>query len=237
MLHTHKAIVLSSLKYGEADLIVKCYTEIGLKSYFLKGILKQKKGRISASYFLPLSQLEITANYPSQKQLFYIKDVRVAYPYNRIATDIKKQTIVLFLSEVLTHALKEEESNPSLFSFIETALQWLDTHERTSNFHLLFLMNLTRHLGFYPEFTPNRRYFDLLEGKFTDHFVSKHYISGELLGYFTSILGTNFDALESINLNKKSRHKLLEILIEYFELHLSGFKKPKSLAVLKTIFN
>jgi len=237
MIQTHKAIVLSSLKYGEADLIVKCYTEIGLKSYMLKGILKQKKGRIASAYFLPLSQLELTANYPPQKQLFFIKEVGVAYPYQRIATDIVKQTIVVFLSEVLSSALKEEEANPSLFSYIETALQWLDTHEQTSNFHLLFLMNLTRHLGFYPEFSGSMTYFDLVEGKFTNHFVSKHYISGEQLGYFKAILGTNFDALASVKFNKKSRQELLEILIEYFELHLSGFKKPKSLAVLKTIFS
>ena len=45
-----KAIVLSSLKFGDSDLIVKCFTaSSGLKSYLLRNILKSKKGKLKVS--------------------------------------------------------------------------------------------------------------------------------------------------------------------------------------------
>ena len=97
-------------------------------------------------------------------------------------------------------------------------------------------MNLTKYLGFYPEKENGSLYFDLEEGKFSNHISSKNYISGENLTHFKELLGTNFDVLNRLKFNKKIRQNMLEILIQYFELHLSGFNRPKSLAILKTVF-
>jgi len=237
MLITSKAIVLHAIKYGDNDLIVKCYTEQGLRSYLIKRIFKQSKGKFSIAYFQPLTQLEITANYKNNRSLHFINDVKIAKPYTTIPTNIVKQTMLVFLSEVLTNALREEEENVELFHYLETAFLWLDSQEETANFHLNFLMNLTKYLGFYPEKDEQALYFDLLEGKFTSHITSKHYISGENLIYFKQLHGTNFEGLTKLKFNKKSRQSLLETLIQYFELHLPGFRKPKSLEVLKMVFN
>ncbi len=237
MIVTTKAIVLSALKYADYDLIVKCYTEIGIKTFLLKRIFKQKKGKLSPAFFQLLTQLEITANFKPNKTLHFISEVNINYPYTTISQDVAKQTIVVFLSEVLSTVLREEEANPKLFSYIETALQWLDTHTKTANFHLIFLINLTKYLGFYPENSNDTLYFDLQNGKFTDSKSSLHLLSGENLTQFKTLLGTNFDAIETLKYTKKIRQELLEILIEYFELHLHGFRKPKSLEVLKTVFN
>ena len=151
MLVTTKAIVLSTIKYGDADLIVKCYTQEGLKSYMLKRILKAKKGKLKAAYFQPLTQLELVAKHNVKGNLNFIKEAKVSYPYSSITFDISKQAIALFLSEILNKSIHEEEVNAPLFEYIETALIWLDTHNNVANFHLLFLVNLTKHLGFYPE--------------------------------------------------------------------------------------
>ena len=237
MLITSKAIVLNAIKYGDNDLIVKCYTEQGLRAYLIKRIFKQTKGKFSIAYFQPLTQLEITANYKNNRSLHFINEVKVSTPYLTIPTNVVKQTMLVFLSEVLTHALKEEEENSELFHYLETTFLWLDSQNETANFHLYFLMNLTKYLGFYPEKGEQFLYFDLLEGKFTDHINSRHYISGENLTYFKQLHGTNFDGLFKLKFNKKSRQSLLETLIQYFELHLPGFRKPKSLEVLKMVFN
>ncbi len=234
---TTKAIVLSSIKYADYDIIVKCYTELGIKSYLVKRIFKQKKGKLSPAFFQPLTQLEITANYNPNKTLHFIKEANVSYSYTTIFTDIAKQTISVFLSEVLTKTLREEETNQQLFTYLETAFIWLDTHNMSANFHLLFLMNLTKYLGFYPEKDTNSLYFDLENGKFSDQLTSNHYISGENLIYFRMLLGTNFDVLHELKFNKKVRQNILEILIQYFQLHLPGFSKPKSLEVLKVVFS
>ena len=237
MLITSKAIVLNAIKYGDYDLIVKCYTEQGLRSYMVKRIFKATKGKLSPAFFQPLTQLEITANYNNNRSLHFIKEAKISTPYTTIHNNVIKQTMMVFLSEVLSHALKEEEENQSLFSYLETAFQWLDNHSDTPNFHLVFLMNLTKYLGFYPEKGNQFLYFDLNEGKFTNHIISKLYISGKNLDYFKALLGTNFDVENELKLNKTNRHELLEILIQYFELHLPGFRKPRSLEVLKAVFN
>lgn len=237
MLITSKAIVLNAIKYGDYDLIVKCYTEQGLRSYLVKRIFKAAKGKLSPAFFQPLTQLEITANYNNNRTLHFIKEAKISTPYITIHNNVVKQTMMVFLSEVLSHALKEEEENEALFSYLETAFQWLDSNDNIANFHLVFLMNLTKYLGFYPEKGTQFLYFDLIEGKFTNHLVSNLYVSGKNLEYFKCLLGTNFDRLNELKLNKTGRQDLLEILIQYFELHLPGFRKPRSLEVLKAVFS
>ena len=236
MVVTTKAIVLSSIKYSDYDIIVKCYTELGIKSYLIKGILKHRKGKLTPAFFQPLMQLEITANYKPNRTLHFIQEATLNYAYSTISINVVKQTIVMFLSEVLSNSLREEETNVNLYSYLETAFIWLDTHNESANFHLFFLMNLTKYLGFYPEKENGSLYFDLEEGKFSNHISSKNYISGEKLTHFKELLGTNFDVLNRLKFNKKIRQNMLEILIQYFELHLSGFNRPKSLAILKTVF-
>ncbi len=237
MLVTTKAIVLSTIKYGDADLIVKCYTQEGLKSYMLKRILKAKKGKLKAAYFQPLTQLELVAKHNVKGNLNFIKEAKVSYPYSSITFDISKQAIALFLSEILNKSIHEEEVNAPLFEYIETALIWLDTHNNVANFHLLFLVNLTKHLGFYPEKEKDDfLFFNLEEGCFTNSIPRKNVITGENLTYLKALLGINFEGLHELKFNGVIRQSILDILIQYFELHLPGFNKPKSLAILKTVF-
>ena len=234
-----KAIVLSSLKYSDTSLIVRCFTlEDGLKSYLLKGVLSAKKGKIKAAYFQPLTQLNIEASHNTKGNLNSIKEVHVVNPYTNIYTNIFKQTIVLFLSEMLSGTIQEEEANEPLFSFLETSFIWLDTNDKTSNFHLLFLLNLSKFLGFYPDTTNiNYSYFNLIDGNFNESPLEKEVVFGDNLTQFKKLLGTNFDGIESMNFNKKERQQVLQIIIRYFELHLDGFRRPKSLKVLETVFN
>ena len=236
---TTNAIVLNAIKYGDSSLIVKCFTQQeGVKAFMVKGVLKAKKGKFKPSYFQPLTQLQITYNSFSKGSLFTIKDIQVFNPYTSINSSVIKQTIVLFLSEVLSGIIQEEEKNESLYTYIETALIWLDTHSEVSNFHLLFLLNLSKFLGFYPDTSDlNKLEFNLLEGNFTDITYEKGTITGEKLFLFKKLLGINFDAINTILYHKNERQIILQIIVQYFELHLEGFRKPKSLAVLETVFS
>lgn len=236
---TTKSIVLSALKYGDTSLIVKCFTlEDGIRSYMIRGVLKSKKGKLKAAYFQPLTQLIIEANHNNKNSLNSIREAHVIHPYENIYTSVVKQSIVLFLSEILSSIIKEEEKNEVLYKYIETGLIWLDTHDNIANFHLLFLLNLSRFLGFYPEVSgSNKIAFNLLEGRFTDSEYEKLSISGNELILFKNLLGINFDAISLISYNKNERQVILRTIIRYFELHLEGFKEPKSLGVLETVFS
>lgn len=236
---TTKAIVLNSIKYSDTSLIVKCYTkEEGVKSYIIKGILKAKKGGIKVAYFQPLTQLTLVANHNTKGSLNTLKEVQILNPYKTIYRDIVKQSVVLFISEILSNSIKEEEKNVGFYNYLEAGLTWLDLHDKIANFHLLFLLNTSRFLGFYPDTTETTNFgFDLLNGNFSDSIVNKNVIYGNDFYQFKKLLGINFDSIESVSFSKNERQLVLQIIIRYFELHLDGFRKPKSLQILEAVFN
>jgi DNA repair protein RecO (recombination protein O) len=236
---TTNAIVLSSLKYGDTSLIVKCYTqEEGVKTYLIRGVLKPKKSGLKAAYFQPLTQLRIVANHNSKNTLNSIKEVQVIHPYKTFHTDIVKQSVVLFLSEVLSNSIQEEEQNLALYEYLETAFIWLDVHDRVANFHLLFLLNLSGFLGFYPDTSDkNKKGFDLLEGVFSDNIHEKNVISKNDFYQFKKLLGIIFDTLENVTYSKEERQLVLQVIMQYFKLHLDSFRNPKSLQVLEIVFS
>ena len=239
MLITTNAIVLSKLKYKDNDLIVKCYTqEFGVVSFLLRGVLKSKKGNKKIAYFQLLSQLELDVVYKNNSSLQSIREVKLNHRYTSLHSNILKSSIVMFLAEVLSSTLKEEEQNKNLFIYIETTLLWLDTHSEYSNFHLLFLLNLTKYLGFYPEeLNSDYNFFNLNDGKFESKEQNRYYISGENLTLLKKLLGITFDTLSTIRINSKQRQSFLSMILLYFELHLGSFKNPKSLQIFNQVFN
>ncbi len=237
MLIKTKAIVFSSLKFQEKSLIVNCFTESdGLKSYFVQNAFSSKKSTQKIAYFQPLTILEIEANHKNKGTLEHFKEIRLAHSYYSINTDILKSTIVLFLSEILHHAIKEEEKNQNLFSYLETALLWLDTHDEMANFHLILMLEITKHLGFYPDISEKEfPFFDCKEGFFTP-FQSANSLTEQETHLFKKLIDLKLDANQKVFAGIE-RQILLKILLDYYTLHLEGFKKPKSLAVLKEVFS
>ncbi len=239
MLISTNAIVLSKLRYRDYDLIIRCYTQqYGVVSYLLKGVFRGKKKNAKTAYFQLLSQLQIITNHRGNRSLQAIEEVKLNHLYTSLHSNILKTSVVMFLSEVLSSTLKEEEQNETLFSYLETTLLWFDAHDQCGNFHLLFLLNLTKHLGFYPD-TNNMHfdYFNLNDGAFQAKQIGSYSISGENLVLLKQLLGTTFDALSLIKINAKQRQLFLNMILLYFELHLGSFKKPKSLHIFNQVFN
>ncbi|GGG93462.1 DNA repair protein RecO [Polaribacter pacificus] len=234
-----KAIVLSAIKYSDTSLIVRCFTlKEGVKSYLLKGVLSARKSKLKPAYFQPLNQLYIEANHNTKGALNSIREVHIAHPFQSIHAQIFKQTIVLFLAEMLGKTIREEEENEPLFDYLESSIIWLDTHDEVSNFHLFFLFNLTRYLGFFPDLSENHREgFHLLDGVFTDEILDKEVLTGESLKQFKKLFHVTTENYHTVSFHKTERQQVLQLLIRYFELQLDGFQKPKSLAVLETVFS
>jgi DNA repair protein RecO (recombination protein O) len=135
----------------------------------------------------------------------------------------------------LHHAIKEEEKNQNLFSFLETALLWLDTHEQMANFHLILMLEVTKYLGFYPDDTEiHFPFFDAKEGYFTP-FQNLNSLTEHETFLFKKLINLKFDSDQKIFAGSE-RQILLKILLDFYALHLEGFKKPKSLEVLKEVF-
>ena len=236
MLVKTKAIVLSAIRYQEKSLIVKCFTQTdGLKSYFVPSVFSSRKSNQKIAYFQPLTLLEIEANHKNKGTLEHFKEIKISKPYYTISGDVFKSTIFIFLSEVLHHSINEEEKNEALFEFLESAFIWLDNHEEVANFHLILLLEVTKFFGFYPDdsdlYLP---YFDILEGNFTS-FYGLNTVSENETIMFKKLLQLKFDSNQKI-FTSAERQSLLRILLEYYSTHLQGFKKPKSLEVLREVF-
>lgn len=239
MLIKTEAIVFSALKYGEADLIVKAFTKSsGLKSYLLRNILKSKKGKLRVAMFQPLTHLEIEANHKNKGTLESIREAKVVTHYTSLHTEVTKGAIVFFISDMLRTVVQEEEENLPLFEYIAASSLWLDLHADIANFHLLFLLKLSSYLGFYPDTSEiHFPFFNLIDGTFEVTETNLYCRSGNDIELLKSLLGIHFDSLYSLKLNQQQRSDFLSMLLQYYELHLHGFKKPRSLAVLNSIFS
>lgn len=237
MLVKTKAIVISSLKFQEKSLIVKCFTlSDGLKSYFVRDAFSSRKSNQKIAYFQPFSILEIEAIHKNKGALENLKEIKLATPFQTIHNNIIKSTIVLFLSEMMHYSIHEEEENEALFTYLETALLWLDAHDDMANFHLIFLLDATKYLGFHPDITDiDLPYFEMREGVFTTFNAISSLSEHETL-LFKKLLSLKFESdLKTFHVIE--RQLLLKILIDYYSFHLEGFRRPKSLEVLKEVFS
>lgn len=237
MIITTKAIVLSAIKYGDSSLIVRLFTESdGMKTYMVKGVLSSKKSKFKKGYFQPLTLLEVVASHRNKGTLESLRDVKLHTAYTSLQTDVVKSSLGMFLSEMLVVSMQEEEENAPLFHFIYNGLMWLDANSKIANFHIVFLLELTKYLGFYPDTSGvHYPYFDLKEGDFTAT-IRSEVIEGETLVDFKKFLDTDFQDACEIKLNRQSRGLLLDQIIRYYQYHLVAFKKPKSLEILSEIF-
>lgn len=239
MIISTKAVVLSKLKYKDHDLIVRAYTASnGVVSFLVRGTFSSKKTKLKPAYFQPLSLLHLEIDYKNNRDLHYIKNIRLQQAYGSLHTDILKSTVVVFLAEILTMVLKEETSNDDLFNYIETALLWFDTIGCNSIFHHKFLMGLTKYFGVSPELSNSTfPFFNLEAGHYQTKCSGRYCISGSKLILFNSILGMEFDEVKRPSMNSAEKQELLNMILLYFKLHLQGFKSPKSLVILNQLFN
>ena len=189
--------------------------------------------------FQTFGLLSLISNHKKKEGLNFINEARINKPIKSIHTSIFKSTVVIFLSEVLKSVLKEEkEKNEELYNFLEVMILWLDSKNFNPNFHLKFLIDLTRYIGFYPNTSDyNYPYFDLNNGSFSNKINSENIILGDDLKNFRNLIKLNFDQIEMLSLTKKIRKNLLDQLMIYYGIHLQYFNPPKSIKVFNDFFS
>ncbi len=239
MLHKTKGIVLNQIKYSESSIIANIYTEaFGRQSYIISGV-RGKKGVNKINYFQPLSLLDLDVYHKPKNQVQRIKESKPSIHLSDIPYNLYKSTIALFIVEILYKSLKEEEKNSSLFNYIYNSILILDKMQNSiNNFHLIFLVNLCKHLGFSPNtnFSDQRNIFDITEGEFISNTpIHSFYIDKNLSIFFNKILNSDFTS-NDIKITNSTRQQLLDKIIEYYKYHLISLKEIKSLPILKEVF-
>lgn len=233
-----RAIVLKAIRYGDNNLIVKLLTEnTGLQSFMVKGVFN-KNAKIRAALFQPLTLLDIVQT-KSRGDLGYLKEAGIEYSFKDIPANINKNAIILFICELLLKSIQETETDITLFDFIHNALTHLDEMDgNIADFPLKFAMELSRHLGFSPNINNYKPLFifDLEDGCFHhDAGSTACFIDSHLSGLYYRLCNTNIFNDLSLNITNHERRQLLEAVIKYYKLHVSGFNDMNSVEILKTV--
>ena len=240
VLTTTSALVLHAIKYGETRLIVDLFTRQHGRLSFIVSLPKSPKAKVRKQYFQPLTLLEIEAGIRPKAQLQKVRDVRLAAPFATIPFDPHKCAISLFLAEFLYHALRGEQQNAPLYDYIANSLLWLDGQsDHFANFHLVFLMRLSRFLGFYPNLDHyvSGDYFDLRESVFTARPpLHRDYLMPQEAEKVQVMMRMDYPTMHLYRLSHVARNRLLEIALCYYRLHLPDFPELKSLGILQALY-
>jgi len=241
MLQKTRGIVLRSLKYGESGVITTIYTEaFGRMAFIMQGI-HGKKSSVKGNLLKQLFLLEMEVEYKPGRELQRVKEIKNISTFGSIPFGIVKSSQALFLAELLEKVLREEESRPDLFGFLYRSIQVLDLLEvGINNFHLMFLIQLTRYLGFGPSnnYSTSNQFFDMIAGKFvvlppTHPWFLQNYESSVL----AQIIGMSYQNSTEFKPDQGLRNILLDFVLEYYGLHLGNKLNLKSLAIFRDILH
>jgi DNA repair protein RecO (recombination protein O) len=241
MLQKTRAIVLHNLKYGETGLITTMYTEsFGRMSFIIQGI-HGKRSSVKANLLRQLSLLEMEVDYKPGRELQRVREVRNNYPFGSIPYGIVKSSLALFLAELLYKVIREEESRHNLFEFLISSIQVLDLMEEgVNNFHLLFLIQLTRYLGFAPSnnYSASDPYFDMIGGKFVSS-TPPHpwYLIHSESTLLAQLLEMGYQNLTEFKTELQLRNQLLTSVLNYYGIHLGNNLNLKSLEIIKEVLH
>ncbi len=242
-LHHTKGIVLRTVKYGETSVIVTIFTELfGIQSYIVNGVrTSSKKGSGRANLFQPAALLELVVYHNELKNIQRIREFKWSYLYRNIFFDVIKNAVALFMVELLQKTLKQPESNPELFYFLEDAFIHLDEAEDQvlANYPLYFSLHLATFYGFQftDSYSESEPFLDLQEGRFVTERPTHSWYLQYPYSYITSQLlrAMQPHELREIKLNKDTRRILLQAYQTFYALHIQDFGTMKTLQVLQEV--
>ena len=237
MIEITRAVVIHTFSYSDSSLILKAYTEkFGYTSYLLKGYKKKKKDKILLH---PLGLIEISAAHKIDTDLHFGRSVNYYKPVQNITLNPIKSGIAMFLAEWLFHTVRIGEADKVFFDWLEQAIERLNNSDHPVNFHLWFLLGLSKFMGFYPQGRRSTKtpIFNLTEGEFTNKSIPGDLLSDEESEWLDLMLDSNYESIVKIKLSRLNRRKLLRFFHDYFQICLNNDFRLKSFDVLFQIFD
>ena len=241
MLHKTRGIVLKTTSYSESSVIVQIFTEkFGIQSYLINGV-KKARAKISMNMLQPLHLVDMVVYHKANGNIQRVSELRPSPVFSSIPYDLTKRTIAMFLNEVLYKSIRQQMTDEKLFEFIFSAICWFDAcDDRITNFHLAFLLKISRFLGFAPSAAVSRDqvFFDLQEGAFKSRMpVHPHFLNQEDASLFILLYTTPFEKISEINTENKVRRYLLDKILIYYTLHTASFGEILSHQVLEEVLS
>jgi DNA repair protein RecO (recombination protein O) len=240
VLHKTRGIVLKTINHGDTSVICQVFTEkFGLQSYIIHGA-KKSKAKIHINVLQPLHLLDMVVYHKNNGNIQRVSEVRQSPLFHSIPYELEKSAMALYLTEVLFKCLKQQSPDEYLFEYVFSAVSWLDSSEKAPpNFHLYFLLRLSKFLGFYPAFPKaNQHFFDLLDGVFCSHAPHHHLVLQEPhTSQWAALLAGSFETLSTIHIPLADRRILLKYVTDFYRLHIENFGEIKSHLVLEEVLS
>jgi DNA repair protein RecO (recombination protein O) len=241
MLHKTRGIVFKTTLYSESSVIVQIFTEkFGIQSYMINGV-KKPKAKIRMNMLQSLHLVDLVVYHKPAGGIHRISELRPFPVFRTIPYNILKSTIIQFLNEVLHKSIQQQHADENVFDFVFNALLWFDeTEETVVNFHLAFLLKLSRFLGFAPnkESRSDQAFFDLQEGDFKSMPpVHPYFLIKEDAKLFISLFFVPFEEIAEIKLTSVKRRYILDKILVYYTLHTASFGEIKSRQVLEEVLS
>lgn len=239
MFHSVEAIVLQLIPHKDHNAIVKLFTrESGLVSCWINSLHNKSSG-IRSSGLQPLTIINAIIDQRETKQLSTLREMQISFFPAGISNNIEKSAIAIFIAELLTHTIKDSATDESLYLFLRESIILLDhADEKCSNFHIVFMLNLSNHFGLLPKnsFTPQTPYLNLEEGNYQsktpNHTSFLYPDESECISKLSTLPISSFADAE---LPPAMRKNILHGLLKYFEIH-AGMAPLKSHLVLEEVF-
>ncbi len=227
MLHKTRGIVLNYTKYRETSIIVHVYTEaFGVQSYIVNSV-RSKQAKSKMALFQPLTLLALVVYHKKAGNIHRIAEQRCAHPFETIPFKVKKSGVALFITELLSKVVKEEESNTPLFEFLWQSVIIYDSMPAGyENFHLQFMLKLCGFLGIAPQ-DANTIYTE------THEMVNDEQLAVEEKAVIDQLLQNEY--LKPVAISNAMRHEVLDTLLTFYRLHVASFTDLKSYPVLQEV--
>lgn len=235
-----EGIVINVIKYNEKHNIAHIYTDkLGMLPFLVRQGTTHAS-RMRNAMFMPLSLIEFEARLQPGRELGTLHDVRRAAMLMSIYIDPMKNAIAMFLSELLSHTIHEQEQNMVLYSYIKSCIMRLERAQSSvANFHICFLYRLGQFIGIQPDIESYQEgyWFNMNEGVFTQ---SPHAGMKSLPPAQAQVLPLlsrmTFDNMHHFKFTREQRNEMLEIILGYYRLHHSTLGTLRSPDVLKQLF-
>lgn len=240
MHHKTQAIVLSVTKYNDKFSIAHLFTrDFGRIAYLLPRS-SSKRSKVNPLLFSPLALLNVEVEHQPMRDMQRLKEVQRSVLLYDIGTDLTKISIVLFLSEFLFKVVRETDNSILLFEYLKNGIQVLEeTKVGLANFHLTFLLGLTRFLGIYPNLDDysDGCFFDLINGEFTHSApIHQYFLRDKECFFLNKLSRINYSNMHIFRLSKQNRVLIIDYLIVYYRLHTYEFSALKSIDILSELF-
>lgn len=232
MLASTPGLVLHTTPYAETSVVVKVFTRLfGVQSYIIKGV-RGHSGRVKQNMLQPLTSLDMVVYVNPKNNLNHVKELTPRHNITKAEQQPSNQEIDnalrFFKTEVLYKALREGEPMPELYDYVENVT---GNHRDTP---IWFLLTVAHHLGIEPMDNHSIRepLFDLQEGRYVS-VSTETTLSPALSAMLHEYLSPFNSHLSTFNLTE--RRSLIDALIAYYQLHLSGFRNFNSHEILHTV--